>query len=371
MNGPLGDAGVEPSVDAYLRADLRDFRPYASARTQAPNRGRLLNANESPWPAGLGSEALNRYPDPQPAELRNALASLYGVSADALLIGRGSDEFIDLLVRATCRAGRDAIAIQPPTFGMYAVAARLQDARIVRLDSGSARFEAATLAKALATADGEAIRLVFLCSPNNPTGAQVDRDTLRRAAELTVGRALLVIDGAYAEFASDHGAAALDLARCFSHVAVLRTLSKAHALAAARIGSLIATPALIERLAGMLPPYPLPEPSVRAAMAALTPAAREATAARVRTLVASRNALARALPKLPAVVAICDSDANFLAVEFADVDAAERALSKAQITVRRFRDEPALASSLRISMGTAADHRALLDVLADLPGDSK
>ena len=244
-----------------VRADLREFAGYASARRQAQGGSVLLNANESPWAAPGDSLGLNRYPSPQPEALLAALADLYQVDAGSLLVGRGSDEAIDLLVRACCEAGRHAVLISPPTFGMYAVCARVQNAGIVRVPLRAERGFALDVEAVLEAVD-DSVRMVFVCSPNNPSGGIVPIPALRRLAEGLDGRALLVVDEAYAEFAET--VSAISLVREHRHVAVLRTLSKAYALAGARIGSLIADPDLIRVLRNLMAPYPLPTPSVQA-----------------------------------------------------------------------------------------------------------
>ena len=254
------------SVLDLARPEIRAMQPYSSARMEASGGDVFLNANESAWaPVGDDGLGCNRYPEPQPAALVDALAALYGVRREQLLVGRGSDEAIDLLVRAFCRAGRDAILIQPPTFGMYAVCARVQDAGVVEVPL-AADF---TLdVDAVLAALTPAVKLVFICTPNNPTGQPVPRAAVERLAQALSGRALLVVDEAYVEFC-DAGSVA-DLIDRYDNLAVLRTLSKAWALAGVRIGSLLANAEVIALLRRIMAPYPLPLPSVDAALLALS-----------------------------------------------------------------------------------------------------
>ncbi|HEY4555029.1 MAG TPA: aminotransferase class I/II-fold pyridoxal phosphate-dependent enzyme, partial [Lysobacter sp.] len=241
-----------------VREDLRDFAGYRSARSERLDGSVWLNANESPWAnaADAGSLA-RRYPDPQPGALRSALASLYGCAPAQLLLGRGSDEAIDLLVRALCRPGDDAVLVTSPTFGMYAVCARMHGARVVDVplreaaDTWACDFDAVADAALC-----EAVKLVFLCSPGNPTGAALPLDGIATLAERLRGRALVVVDEAYVEFAA--GVSAVALVARQPNVAVLRTLSKAHALAGERIGGVVADAALVEVLRRCQAPYPLP-----------------------------------------------------------------------------------------------------------------
>lgn len=341
------------------RPDIRALQPYSSARMEASGGEVLLNANESPCPPFEAAGAVNRYPDPQPAALVEALASLYGVSAANVLVGRGSDEAIDLLVRAFCRAGQDAVLIQPPTFGMYAVCARIQGAGVIEvpLDAHFALDVDAVLA-----ALTPAVKLVFVCSPNNPSGRAVPREAIERLARALAGRALLVVDEAYVEFAE--AGSVVDLLPRHPHLAVLRTLSKAWALAGARVGALLADPAVIELLRRIMPPYPLPTPCVELALRALAPESRAQTAARIAQIRAMRARLAQALATLPGVTAVLPSEANFLAVRFADAGEAYRRLRQAGIVVRDVRRYPGLGDALRISIGTPEENERVLAALA-------
>jgi histidinol-phosphate aminotransferase len=347
------------SVLDLARPEIRAMQPYSSARMEASGGAILLNANESAWaPPGEAGRGCNRYPEPQPPALVGALAKLYGVREDQLLVGRGSDEAIDLLVRAFCRAGRDAIAIQPPTFGMYAVCARVQDAGIVEVPlAADFTLDAAALLAALTPA----VKLVFVCSPNNPTGQPVQRADIERLARALAGRALLVVDEAYVEFAD--GGSVADLIDRYDNLAVLRTLSKAWALAGARVGSLLANTEVIALLRRIIAPYPLPLPCVTAALDGLSAQGQADAVAHIRTVRAERARVAAALAALPGVRAVLPSQANFLAVRFDDADAAYRRLFGAGIVVRDVRRYPGLEDALRITIGTPDENDRVLDVL--------
>ena len=347
------------SIAAIARPEIRALQPYSSARMEASGGGVLLNANESPWPATGAAAGLNRYPDPQPAALVARMAQLYRVEPAQLLVGRGSDEAIDLLVRAFCAAGRDAIAICPPTFGMYAVSARIQGAGVIEVPLTHAfELDADAL---LAAAITPQTKLVFLCSPNNPTGAVVPLSVVTRIAKELTGRALVVVDEAYVEFAGDVSATSL-LPHC-TNVAVLRTLSKAYALAGARVGALIAPPDVIALLRRIQAPYPLALPCVEAALAALTPAAREEAAAHIALSVSERTRLATLLATLPDVRAVLPSAANFLCVRFDNAALTYRRLLDRGIVVRNVGAYPGLTNCLRISIGTPQENASLLSAL--------
>jgi histidinol-phosphate aminotransferase len=350
-------------VAHLLRPELRDFPSYHAA---SPRRGVVrLHANESSWRAAWDEtgDGLNRYPDPRPVALHAALAGLYGVAPAAVLATRGSDDAIDLLVRAFCRAGQDAVLVCPPTFGMYAVAARLQGADVVEVPL---KREFALDGAAIARAARAGVKLVFLCSPNNPTGSLVasrDVDALCQALD---GHCVVVVDEAYIEFAGGEGFA--DRLAAYPNLVLLRTLSKAWGLAGARVGALLADAELIAILRALAPPYPLPSLAVEAALRRLQPAELAATRRRTAALVRRRDALADALGALPAVRRVWPSAGNFLLVRFDDAAAAMAACESAGVLVRDFSRQPRLRGCLRITVGTAAENRRLLFALGSLHG---
>ena len=354
------------SVLGLVRPDLRGFAGYRSARSDVVQGAVWLNANESAWPSAADPEGrCQRYPEPQPEALRAALAALYGCAPAQLLLGRGSDEAIDLLVRALCRPGEDAVLATPPVFGMYAVSARLQGAPLVEvpLRDGAAGF-ALDADAVVAAALRAAARLVFLCSPSNPTGGVVPPDVVRDIARRLDGRALVVVDEAYLEFSDQPSASTL--LDAVPNVAVLRTLSKAHALAAARIGCVIADPALIAVLRAVQAPYPVPAPCAALALAALAPDALAATRARVAAVVVAREPLRAALAALPGVRRVYASQGNYLLARFDDAGAALAALLDAGVVVRDQRGAPGLDDALRITVGTPAENARVVAALSAL-----
>lgn len=351
------------------RADIRALEPYASARTEGHGGATFLNANESPWPPWDDAPDWNRYPDPQPAALVSCLAALYGVSREQLLVGRGSDEGIDLLVRAFCRAGRDAVLVSPPTFGMYAVCARVQGAEVV---TAPLRDDFALDVDAVCAAVTPAVKLVFVCAPNNPSGAGVPRTAIVRLAEALTGRALLVVDEAYAEFAGARAgeASVADCVGRYPNLVVLRTLSKAWALAGVRVGALLADASVVALLRKLMPPYPLPAPCVDAALRALSGDGVRRMQARVAAIRGERDRLAKALAQCACVHRVLPSEANFLAVRFDDPVLAFAALRCAGVVVRDARRHCGLADALRITVGAPAENDRVLDVLRVLASPS-
>ena len=344
------------SVLDLARPEIRAMQPYSSARMEASGGKVFLNANESPWTPQGDDLGCNRYPDPQPAALIDALAALYGVQRDQLLVGRGSDEAIDLLVRAFCRAGEDAILIQPPTFGMYAVCAHIQNAAVIEV-ALAADF---TLdVDAVLAAVTPAVKLVFICSPNNPTGQTVPRAAVERLVQALAGRAVLVVDEAYVEFAE--AGSVTDLIGQYDNLAILRTLSKAWALAGVRVGSLLAHADVIALLRRIMPPYPLPLPCVAAALAALS--APSVAAEHIAVIDEQRSVMCAALAQVAGVREVLPSQANFLAVRFDDAGAVYQRLLAAGIVVRDVRRYPNLADALRITIGTPAENARVLAIL--------
>ena len=344
------------SVLDLARPEIRAMQPYSSARMEASGGKVFLNANESPWTPQGDDLGCNRYPDPQPAALIDALAALYGVQREQLLVGRGSDEAIDLLVRAFCRAGEDAILIQPPTFGMYAVCAHIQNAAVIEV-ALAADF---TLdVDAVLAAVTPAVKLVFICSPNNPTGQIVPRAAVERLVQALAGRAVLVVDEAYVEFAEAGSVA--DLIGQYDNLAILRTLSKAWALAGARVGTLLAHADVIALLRRIMPPYPLPLPCVAAALAALS--APSVAAEHIAVIDEQRGVMRAALAQVAGVREVLPSQANFLAVRFDDASAVYQRLLAAGIVVRDVRRYPNLADALRITIGTPAENARVLAIL--------
>ena len=345
-------------VSEIARPDIVALKAYEHASWE-PSLERL-HANELPWRAS-GDESvagLNRYPEPQPSELVEGLADLYGVAPETVLVGRGSDEAIDLLTRSFCRAGRDAVVVCPPTFGMYSVSARIQGAEVItvplRADAGFALDERAVLEKC--TPD---VKLVFLCSPNNPTGNLLDEQAILRLAARLAGRAVVVVDEAYIEFAGS-----VSLARHLPklpHLAILRTLSKAHGLAGARCGALIADPEVVSLLRKVIPPYAIAQLTLEAVLRQLAPVELAESQTNIEVILSERKRLTEALAQLKRVVHVWRSDANFKLAQFDDAGAALQLARDTQLLVRDARGYPGLGQSLRITVGSVIQNNRLLE----------
>jgi histidinol-phosphate aminotransferase len=342
---------------ALARPEIAALKPYAHA-AWLPTHTRM-HANEAPWrPSGDTTTAgLNRYPEPQPQALIAGLAALYGVPAARVLASRGADEAIDVLSRIYLRAGADAILQCTPTFGMYQVAARIQGADVIEVALNREDGWAVDPDRLLAAWQPNT-KLVYLCSPNNPTANLLAAAALEQICTALDGKAIVVVDEAYVEWS--RSASLTRWLERFQTLAILRTMSKAHALAGARLGALLAAPELIQMAQRVIPPYALAQSSVEAALRALEPAELLASQARLEALLSEREYLRQGLEASPLVDKVWPSDANFLLIDCRDADRFMRNSMAGGLIVRDLRTHPALPRSLRISVGTRAQNDALL-----------
>ena len=341
-----------------IRPDLRGFKAYEHA-VYDPGLSRL-HANEARWRHGFDTtdDGLNVYPDPQPAALLRRLAGLYEIDGARLLLTRGSDDGIDVLCRAFCRAGQDRVVVCPPTFGMYAVSARIQGADVVDVPLAAGNGFALD-AEAVVSAAREGARLVFLCSPNNPTGNAITPADIADVCGGLAGRAVVVVDEAYGEFS--RVPSALTLLAQHDNLVVLRTLSKAYALAGARLGVLGGAPELLGVLRALLPPYPVPTPSLAAVEALLEPEALGRARLEIAATLTRRETLAETLASLPAVRRVWPSEANFLLVQCRDAGRVMAACREHGLLLRDFSRQPGLEGCLRVTVGDAAETERLVD----------
>lgn len=345
------------NLDSLVRPNIRTMKPYSSARDEFQGEAHvMLDANENSL-GSAGPERFNRYPDPLQRAVKAALAPLKGVRPEQIFLGNGSDEAIDLLVRLTCTPGQDSILILPPTYGMYEVAANLNDVRIERLPlTDDFQLSAETVAGVLASD----AKMVFLCSPNNPTGNLLHADAIE---EILRGfRGLVVVDEAYADFA----AAPSWTTRLeeFPNLVVLQTFSKAWGLAGLRLGMAFASPEVIGYLNKIKPPYNVSEATQQHALEALCDAPRFEQMR--RELLVGRDWLQERLPALPIVEQVFPSDANFLLVRFRpDATAVYDFLLGRGIVVRNRTTQPGCAGTLRLTVGTPEENEQLLQALQE------
>jgi histidinol-phosphate aminotransferase len=345
-------------VIKLARQSIQKLVPYSSARTESMQKGIHLDANENPF---LREDGLNRYPYPQPVLLRQRLADLYGVKSSQLLLTRGSDEGIDLLTRVFCEANEDAILITPPTYGMYEVAANIQGVRIIRVplekDSGFALNKDNILNQY-----NSAIKLIFLCSPNNPTGNILNSDDVITLCKTLQNQALVVLDEAYIEFSTTSSLS--HLVSQYSNLVVLRTLSKAFGLAGARLGALIADPNIIELLMKVIAPYPIPIPVERAAMNALSIENQAMICSQIQSIRRERDKLQGFLTTLSSVEYVYPSQANFLLVKVNEASTWMDTCKSHGIIIRSRVNLQGLQNCVRITIGTEEENKRLTEVLS-------
>lgn len=352
-------------LDKLMRPDLRDMAAYSSARGEAGGfkPSLPLDANESPWPpfGSLAARCMaNRYPEPQPFELKGRLAAHWKVAPETMLLGRGSDELIDLLIRLFCRAGLDDILICPPTFGVYEVYAAIQGAGVIRVpllaDDGWQIDVSAVIA-----ACQETTKLIFIPSPNAPMGHLMRREDVLALCKAREEKSLVVVDEAYVEF-TDQPEGMLGYLGDVTNLVLLRTLSKAQGLAGERVGAVLGDVALMRALQKIQAPYPLTQSSIFVAMEALSPNGLLEAAERRKTLIAERERVAALLPSSPFVLRVFPSVANFLLAETQNADSLMERLKGFGILARN--RDLLVRNTVRFSLGTPEENDILLRALS-------
>ncbi|MEL7312050.1 MAG: histidinol-phosphate transaminase [Pseudomonadota bacterium] len=350
------------TIAALARPEVRALKAYVPA--QYAEGAVRLNANESAERA-VGDDTpqgMNRYPEARPLALTQTLAKHFGVSEERTFVTRGSSEAIDLLIRCFCRPGIDQIVICPPTFGMYSVYANLQGAGVKSIPLLADQQFALPVEQIVDEWSGTD-RLVFVTSPNNPTGNAQPTSRVSQLAQSLSGRGVVVVDAAYAEFADEDLVTPL---LAHDNVIVLRTLSKAYGLAGLRCGAALGCPDAIELLSKAMPPYAVPTPSTAVALAAMADSALTGMPDRIAQVRQERERIAEQLSKLTLVRNIYPSDANFLLVQF---DNAEQVLSRcaaAGLLLRDFTQSPFTPGAIRISIGTPTINDQLIETLCQI-----
>ena len=374
------------SLSRAIRPNILSLVPYRCARDDYQS-GILLDANENALGPCVAIEeelSLHRYPDPSHPRIKERIATLRGLpSPDHVFLGVGSDEVIDLLIRIAVAPATEKILITPPTYGMYAVCAHVNDVGIVRIPlrltpaSGEGgehgRFSVPVDDIKRAIADDPTIKLVFLCSPGNPTGTLVSLTAVESIVKDFDG--IVAVDEAYIDFAGST-ASAVSLITRYPNIIVMQTLSKSFGLAAVRLGIALAQPPLIQILTNTKAPYNISTPSAHIALAALSAESIAAMQAKVAQLVASRATLLQSLATLESLglgPSIGANDANFVMVPVLGKDGQpdnERAskvyklLAEENGVVIRFRGkEPGCAGCVRITIGSEEENRAVMDKL--------
>ncbi|XWW45746.1 histidinol-phosphate transaminase [Fibrella sp. USSR17] len=343
---------------AVLRPHIASLTPYSSARDEyTGTEGVFLDANENALGSTTHSGQYNRYPDPHQSAIKARLAPLKGVQTSQLFLGNGSDEPIDLLVRATCRPGLDNVLLLPPTYGMYEVSARLNDVTVKKVPL-TTDYQL-DLPAVLSAIDAQT-KIIWICSPNNPSGNLLDPADIRAVIE-AAKTALVVVDEAYIDFAGPGYSSWTTYLDTYPNLVVLQTFSKAWGLAALRLGMCFASAELIRVMNVIKPPYNISAPSQALALEALEHVAdKESMVAQTLT---ERDRLATQLGTLPNVQHVFPSDANFLLVRFDEAHAVFEQLIDSKVIVRDRSSVTRCEDCLRITVGTEAENERLLEVL--------
>jgi histidinol-phosphate aminotransferase len=346
------------NLEKLLRPHLLKLKPYASARDDFSGHARIyLDANENAWGSPAGN-SWNRYPDPYQAALREKISALKGVPAEQIFLGNGSDEAIDLLIRAFCIPGTDHLITMPPTYGMYGVSAEINGVENVQVPLTG---EYGINLRAVLSALNEHTKLIFICSPNNPTGNAMDPDAIEAIIRTTEG--LVIIDEAYIDY-SAKGSFLSRLAQ-FPNLVVLHTLSKAWGMAALRLGMAFAGREIIAVLNRIKPPYNIPGPVQEMVAEALDKEGEMKET--VRKTLGQRDELKEMLLKDKKVQKVFPSDANFLLVRINRAHEIYRELIRREIIVRDRSKVLLCEDCLRITVGTPEENRALTEALAGIP----
>ncbi|HMM12518.1 MAG TPA: histidinol-phosphate transaminase [Bacteroidales bacterium] len=336
--------------DKYFRPHILSLEPYSTARHEYNGPAAIwLDANENPYKSGL-----NRYPDPKQSELRKAISQLRQINADQVFTGSGSDEIIDLLIRLFCEPHKDKVLVLPPTYGMYAVAAAVHNVAVEEIML-TADFQP-DVEKVLKSD----AKLLFLCSPNNPTGNVMDSKDIELILRGFDG--IVAVDEAYIDFSPE--SSVLKHLDTYPNLVVMQTFSKAYGLAAARVGMAFAHRSIIAALDRIKLPYNLGDLSARAAINALRK--RKHVEQQVQTIVRNRENLSKKLQQLACVEKVFPSDANFLLVRFVEHKKIFAHLIAKGIIVRDRSHQAALSGCLRLTVGTKADNERLIEALKTL-----
>lgn len=337
-----------------IRKNILELEPYASARDDFSGSASVfLDANENPY-----NSPLNRYPDPGQLELKRRIAGMRGQALENLFLGNGSDEGIDLLFRVLCEPGKDNVITVDPTYGMYGVCAKINDVerRSVLLSEDFSLDPDAVL-----DAVDPSTKLIFLCSPNNPTANSYRQEAMEKI--LDRAPCMVVVDEAYIDFSSSEGC--LSLVPEKQNLVVLQTLSKAWGLAGIRLGMLFAHPDLVRYLSRVKYPYNI---NALTLDKALTELAETGQAARwIRMILEEREHLVAQLESLEVIRKVYPTDANFVLVQVADPAGLYAYLMQRGVIVRDRSSVPLCGGCLRITVGTPGENRKLIDTLKTYP----
>ncbi|MFP4691923.1 MAG: histidinol-phosphate transaminase [Bacteroidales bacterium] len=344
------------NLKSMIPEHIAAFTPYSSARDEFEGSGSVfLDANELPEAFPGMPPGINRYPGKEPKEFKEKLAAVKGVNRDNILLGNGSDEIIDLIMRCFCQPGEDRVMVFPPTFGMYAVRARINNLEVISVNLDE-HFQI-NPEKALQSVT-PATRLMFVCHPNNPTGNAQAKETIIGLLENFNG--IVVVDEAYIDFCPEKSL--LPMITDYPNLVVLQTFSKAFGLAGARIGVAYASREITGVMQNISFPYTLGTPAIRLAEEALNSYA--VYKMNVKRITTSRDKLAGIFGELPLTEMVYPSDANFLLIKTKKADELYNQLARNGIIVRNRSKEPGCSGCLRITVGTEEENRQLVEAWA-------
>jgi len=351
------------TIAELARPELRALQPYEAAQ-QVDNTIRL-NANEAPWCSSADHfrRPLNRYPEIRPGRLAQSLGEYFRCDPSRLLVTRGTSEAIDLLIRAFCREGKDNIVTTAPTFSMYGHYAIVQGASQRPVETLPENDFAIDIDVLLAACDDQT-RLVFVCSPNNPTGTLVSRPDLIELLERRGERSAIVVDEAYIEFSGE--ASAVELLDRYPNLLVLRTLSKALAFAGARCGAVMGPVEVIRILNAIQAPYAMSTPVVECVEDALQAEALDEARGRIAGIVEERERLMTTMSSFGFVDTVWPSAANFFLIRVTDSKTVLQRARKTGILLRDFGSS--LPDCIRVTVGSRSENDRLLALFAGIEG---
>lgn len=344
------------NIESLVRENVKKLKPYSSARDEYVSDGTdkvFLDANENPFGQGL-----NRYPDPQQRAVKDKLAEIRKVSPRQILLGNGSDEVLDLLFRAFCEPGRDRVITLPPTYGMYKVLADINTIEVdeVLLEEGTFQPDLEGIRKACS----EHTKMIFLCSPNNPTGTVLEQEKVEAILEMFTG--LVVIDEAYIDFST--AGSWVERLEEYPNLVVTQTFSKAWGLAGLRLGTCYASEAVISVLNKIKPPYNINALTQEKALQVLSE--RETVKEAVECLLEERELLIKALGQCSVVEQTWPSEGNFILARVDDANLRYTQLLDKGIVVRNRNSQPLCQNCLRFTVGTPGENQKLINALESL-----
>jgi histidinol-phosphate aminotransferase len=335
-------------TDKLLRENIRSLVPYSCARDEFRGKDEIfMDANENPY------GTLNRYPDPYQLELKSSISRIRGVPEENIFLGNGSDEIIDLCFRIFCNPGVDKALTFSPTYGMYEVSAAINNVELIKVPlSGDFQIETKNVLPFL---KDPGLKLIFICSPNNPTGNSMDSSAVESIISDFNG--IVIIDEAYIDF-SEQPSFITKLNR-YRNLIVMQTFSKAMGLAAARVGLAFMAPAMVRYFNKVKPPYNISAINQKAALKSL--ARSELLKTRVRRIKNERERLMDRLRKMNIIERVFKSDSNFILVKTKNADLIYSILVDNKIIVRN--RNKVVPGCLRITVGTISENNKLIKVL--------